>query len=238
MPKRGGCPEASTLYRLAPEHPVCLPSARGGSRASQSVGVAGRSPPAFPGRRAGGPTRQRPARQFGPETAEQATSSVSTKSGWTADLGVWPFPGQGVGRCWCGGVQAAAFHKIVSQISPKARVAPGWAGIPSRKLRSAGPHPACPGGAPRRTYDLDQPDAVWLPPVHDGSRCSAGCEECGPSRRNVSYFLDVALDGAGAVGRSESVADRVVGAFRPSANEWPAECRCGSTSPKHPRSHR
>lgn len=82
--------------------------------------------------------------------------------------------GQGVGRCWSGGVPATAFPKIVSQISPKARLAPGCAGIPSRKLRSAGPRPPGPGGAPHRTYDLDQADAVWLPPVRDGSRRSAG----------------------------------------------------------------
>ena len=84
-----------------------------------------------------------------------------------------------VGQCWWtfdGPATAqTAQRRPRNDLDRRAgRTRSAGSGIPSRKLRSAGPRPAGPGGAPHRTYDLDQPGAVWLPPVRDGSRCSAG----------------------------------------------------------------
>ena len=49
-----------------------------------------------------------------------------------------------------------------------------WRGIPSRKLRSAGPRLPGPDGAPYRTNGLDREGAVWWPSVCDGVPTSSG----------------------------------------------------------------
>jgi hypothetical protein len=83
------------------------------------------------------------------------------------------WPAQGVGARWCRRVLEGHVGKIVSQVSPNGPVAMFGEGFPSRRHRPAGSRPPGPGGAPRRTYDLDQAGVVWLPSVCGGK------PECG-----------------------------------------------------------
>src|SRR3954471_24222075 len=106
--------------------------------------------------------------------SESAIPSSRTGSRWTAEVGVWPYA---LVRAFVVVVWGSAGGGLSLDRLPdfsQSSGGPGCAGIPSRKLRSAGPRPAGPGRAPRRTYDLDQPGAVWLPPVRDGPPSWAG----------------------------------------------------------------
>jgi hypothetical protein len=88
---------------------------------------------------------------------------------------LYELAGSGLSSCRCVSAALAWLFKIVSPTSPSGpEQALAGTGIPSRKLRSAGPRPPGPGGAPYRTNDLDQAGAVWLPLVRDGSRSRAG----------------------------------------------------------------
>ena len=95
-------------------------------------------------------------------------------------------------------------RKIVSQISPSALVGAGE-GFPSRRRRPAGPRPGGPGGAPRRTYDLDHPGAVWLPSVCVGKQLGGhpgapGSRAGSPGRRRRWPVLPAAVSGVARVG--------------------------------------
>ncbi|GAB1692727.1 hypothetical protein KRM28CT15_45300 [Krasilnikovia sp. M28-CT-15] len=94
--------------------------------------------------------------------------------------------------------------KIVSQISPHDPPPLTRAGIPSRKLRSAGPRLPGPGGAPHWTYDLDRAGAVWLPPGRDGLPTlpripeSPGSRAGSPGRRRRSCGWCATVHGGAA----------------------------------------
>jgi hypothetical protein len=77
--------------------------------------------------------------------------------------------GQGVGPNWSVEAAEGANCKIHSPHAPKIGRNYFWVrAFPSCRHRPAGPRPPGPGGAPYRTYDLDQAGVVWLPSVCGG----------------------------------------------------------------------
>jgi hypothetical protein len=114
---------------------------------------------------------------------EPVTSSVSTRSGSPADMRCWLYMllrllvSGGLWCCW-----QALFARSSPRFLPKRGCRLAESGIPSRRLRPAGPRLGGEGGAPHRTNDLHHPGAVWSPPVCDGSRSQVAIPERSGSR--------------------------------------------------------
>src|SRR6266542_3171517 len=105
---------------------------------------------------------------------EPTASSSRTRTGLASHMGGWLYALVmalvAVGLSW---YQRWLFTRSSPHFLPKLRDARPSSAT-HRTPEATRPRPPGPGGAPRRTNDLAQADAVWLPPVCDGSRSSAG----------------------------------------------------------------
>ena len=146
---------------------------------------------------------------------EPSLPSVSARSKSTRDMGVRLYVL--VGLLVVVGLLKSV-ELPIKRSSPRflpAGMCTSSAGIPSRKLRSAGPRPGREGGAPYWTNDLLDPGAVWWPPVRDGSwwtaghpraagvqgasspgrrRLSPGRRAGGPARRRLAFASSTSAD--------------------------------------------